>query len=172
MRALIGETNYLNLKEDLIPYSSSPNWDESTDYNINDVVIYEYIPYKALEAITDDATTPDCSTKWEVAPKFYKTCYNEAWTNGHLRAIICNEIWAKALPFYKDIIDAGGYADEATDKTNDRINSTRSALYDEIRAMKKEFKYWNDNNNCFSISLDCPIQSETQKHHRKVGWAD
>jgi hypothetical protein len=167
----LGETNYKNLIDDLVDYSAAEKWNEEITLSEGEAVLYEGIIYIALEDIADDATTPDCSIKYEIANKFTKTCYNEAWTTGHLRAIIANEIYARAIPFYTDLLDAGGYADEANEKTNDRVNSTRSMVYSEITAMKNEFKCWNKDNNCFSFEI-CISESEAQKHGRKVAWSE
>lgn len=169
---LLGQDNYETLFEDQINYADSPMWDENNSYATDATVLYEGVPYIALEDVSDQ-TPPDCSTKWTLADKFNTSCYNDMWTNEKcgLQKIVAWVVWATALPFYPDIIDSGGYADKGVKETPERINYTRSNLYSNINVMKTSFRKWNDKNGCLKYSDCLPNVTTTQDAHRKVGWS-
>lgn len=101
----LGAAFYDVLKEDLIDYSGTSQYNNSTVYSIGSVVIYSGIIYiSTAETLGNVPTNP---AFWELAPKFETECYNELWCR-YLAEYLSLRVIFDRIPYIHNQIKASG----------------------------------------------------------------
>jgi len=75
----LGLDLYEDLKDDVVDYSSADVWAAVT-YNLDDIVIYDGLYYKATATTTEEPTYNEVD--WVLADKFNTELYNTLWCYG------------------------------------------------------------------------------------------
>jgi hypothetical protein len=176
---VFGKDAYDALLEKVIDYSTADLWKTNENYVEGDTVLYDGVPYILVVPANTYANSPNCSNEWEVAPKFAEDCYNELWEEGGLRKIVSWVVFAEAVNFYPEVLNAAGFTTTAeaskfstADSLDHRLNRYKSNLYKHITKMQRQFIEWNEDNGCLDIKTGCEEELNTTKNKtsRKILW--
>lgn len=163
-----GETVYSEMLADVIDYSQYANWTDSTDYILDDIVIYDGIPYILTVAENSTSDSPNCSDEWEVAQKFNDECYNKTFTEGGMTKLLSWVVFVAAIGFYPEVLQANGFSGDDKDY-KEKSNYYKSQIYAGIARMEKMFERWNTLNGCLTIS-GCDTGTAQTKSNRQIAW--
>lgn len=91
----------------LVDYSATPAWASGTTYNLDDLVKFKGLIYKAT---TTTETQPPTIPDWELAPKFEGSCaatYETIFCD-FLAPFLAHKILARRIPYIRTMITSMG----------------------------------------------------------------
>lgn len=154
-------------------YSDEPIFDAEEEVGLGDIRIYQGVAYVSTVVSHEFNNTPNCSTEWQVAPKFAKECFNEMWEEGGMRKLIAWVIFCEAIVFYPNLLMSGGFQ-EKDDEYMKLVNLKRNSLNKQILMMHRQFVDWNEDNGCIEFRQDLCVDEALNivknKSNRKVLW--
>lgn len=166
---IFGENVYQELIDDVIDYGEVEVWDDEEDYVLNDLVFYEGIIYKLIVATSESSDTPNCNSEWTTVPKFEKECFNTMFAEGGLLKLLSWVIWAKAAPFYPNVLGITDFIGEDKEYKN-KLNFYLSNIYSNIALMEKALFRWNNINKCVQIYI-CNNEETVEQNQTSLGIA-
>jgi len=108
-RNCIGKPFYTELKEDLVDYSGEPEYDNTENYVIDDIVLFEGLYYICIANI--DGELPTNTTYWKLAPKFTTDAFNELWNVGFLGRYLALNVLFMSASTWATPVKANGFVE-------------------------------------------------------------
>lgn len=150
-------------------YSDTEVWSDTEDYEENDLVIYDGVPYKLTVAANTSNDSPNCSDDWEVAPKFTDSCFNSTFKEGGLTKLLSWIVFVTAVPFYPEVLSTYGFSG-VDPEYKEKTNYYTSKIYAGIARMEKKFERWNADNGCMALFICAPTDNNSNKTNRQIAW--
>ncbi len=125
-------------------YEGVEEYDEESDYNINDMASYKGVIYKKVSDNEDEDGTvvdPSCSDDWETVPMFDNECLNSLWP--YLKKWLCWAVAYNAAPFIHVEYGADGFSVQ-TDSSQGSVNAGNELYSQTVESYRKrKYMYYN-----------------------------